>query len=89
MTWETRYGGSIPDSEFSSTLVILDTSMSWIARKMSSLDAYWKAERPIQRRIPGADGDRTGEPRIGGGTGIIVIIIHFGRAHSYLRALHC
>ena len=47
------------------------------------------AERPIQRRIAGADGDRTGEPRIGGGTGIIVIIIHFGRAHSYLRALHC
>ena len=26
-----------------STLAILDTSMSWIAHKMSSLDAYWKS----------------------------------------------
>ena len=26
-----------------STVAILDMSMSWIARRMSSLDAYWKS----------------------------------------------
>jgi len=27
-----------------STVAILDMSMSWIARRMSSLDAYWKSD---------------------------------------------